>query len=107
MNQFGQTQPIGGVNEKIEGFFDVCASKGKVAEQGVIIPKANTHNLMLRQDVIDAVAEGRFFIWAIEHVNEAIALLTGLHVDSKNDAGEYGKDAVFGLIEARLRALRS
>lgn len=107
MNQFGQTQPIGGVNEKIEGFFDVCNHKGGVGGQGVIIPKANVHNLMLRQDIIDAVAEGQFYIWAIEHVNEAIALLTGLHVDSKNDAGEYGKDSVFGVVEARLRALRN
>jgi len=107
MNQFGQAQPIGGVNEKIEGFYDVCAHKGDISGQGIIIPKSNIHNLMLRQDIITAVAEGKFYIWAIEHVNEAIALLTGLNVGNKSDAGEYGKNSVFGLVEARLKALRS
>lgn len=65
MNQFGEAQPIGGVNEKIEGFYDVCAIKGRTAQQGVIIPQSNVHNLMLRKDIVEAVEKGEFHIWAI------------------------------------------
>ncbi len=74
MNQFGQAQPIGGVNEKIEGFFDVCGIKGRTSKQGVIIPRTNVHHLMLRKDVRQAVEKGTFHIWAIDHVSEAIEL---------------------------------
>ncbi|MGL5358617.1 MAG: Lon protease family protein, partial [Shewanella sp.] len=75
MNQFGEAQPIGGVNEKIEGFFDVCAIKGRLPSQGVIIPAANINHLMLRKDIVAAVAQGQFHIWAISHVTQAMALL--------------------------------
>lgn len=76
MNQFGEAQPIGGVNEKIEGFFDVCQIKGRHKYQGVIIPKTNGHHLMLRQDIVDAIDRGSFHIWAINHVTEALQILT-------------------------------
>ncbi len=77
MNQFGEAQPIGGVNEKIEGFFDVCTLKGPNHQQGVIIPAANSQNLMLRKDVVLAVEKGEFHIYAVSHVSEALSLLSG------------------------------
>ncbi len=106
LNQLGEAQPIGGVNEKIEGFFDVCKIKGRQSSQGVIIPMANKHNLMLREDIIDAVAKNEFHIWAVQHVNEAVELLTGRAVGTKTDTGTYPEDSVFGITMARLEVLR-
>lgn len=97
MNQFGHAQPIGGVNEKIEGFFDVCVNKQTLKGQGVIIPKANLHNLMLRKDIILAIEKQQFNIWTIEHVKDAIAILTS-HVDEPEQP--------FDLVHRRLNALR-
>ncbi|USD66986.1 ATP-binding protein [Vibrio sp. SCSIO 43136] len=107
MNQFGEAQPIGGVNEKIEGFFDVCAIKGRNNQQGVVIPKSNVHNLMLRQDIVKAVEKGEFHIWAIEHVSEAIELFTGKTVGEPELDGSYPVDSVFGIAQAKLNALKS
>ncbi len=106
MNQFGESQPIGGVNEKIEGFFDVCAIKGRTSEQGVIIPRSNVHNLMLRPDIVKAVDKGEFNIWAIEHVTEAIELFTGKEAGTPSLEGSYPIDTVYGIAQARLNALR-
>ncbi|MGC9423537.1 Lon protease family protein [Vibrio sp.] len=106
MNQFGQAQPIGGVNEKIEGFFDVCNIKGRHDHQGVIIPRANMHNLMLRNDIVKAVEKGEFHIWAIEHVTEAIELFTGKPAGIATEDGSYPVDSIFGLAQAKLNALR-
>lgn len=106
MNQFGQAQPIGGVNEKIEGFFDVCKLKGRHSDQGVIIPKSNVKNLMLRQDIIDAVTKETFHIWAIEHVTEAIELFTGKAAGVVSDEGSYPISTIFGIAQAKLNALR-
>lgn len=78
VNQFGQVQAIGGVNEKIEGFFDICHARGLNGGQGVVIPAANVRHLMLRQDVVQAVSEGRFHIHAVEQVDEALECLTGM-----------------------------
>ncbi len=75
VNQHGQVQPIGGVNDKIEGFFDVCQARGLTGDQGVLIPRTNVKHLMLRPDVVDAVAAGKFHVYAMETVDEAIALL--------------------------------
>ena len=86
VNQLGEIQPIGLVNEKIEGFFDLCNARGLTGEQGVLIPAANVKNLMLRQDVVDAVSLGRFHIYPVETVDEGIELLTGI------EAGERGED---------------
>lgn len=77
INQFGQVQAIGAVNEKIEGFFDICRARGLTGEQGVVIPAANRRHLMLRQDVVQAAADGRFHIYAVENVDQALELLTG------------------------------
>ncbi|MEF1254904.1 MULTISPECIES: Lon protease family protein [unclassified Vibrio] len=106
MNQFGESQPIGGVNEKIEGFFDVCTIKGRSNQQGVIIPRSNMHNLMLRPDIVKAVERGEFHIWAIDHVTEAIELFTGKPAGEPSDEGSYPIDTVFGIAQAKINALR-
>ncbi|WP_261818075.1 Lon protease family protein [Vibrio gallicus] len=106
MNQFGEAQPIGGVNEKIEGFFDVCAIKGRHASQGVIIPQSNVQNLMLRKDIVAAVERGEFNIWAIGHVTEAIELFTGKQAGVPSDEGSYPIDTIFGIAQAKLNSLR-
>lgn len=105
MNQFGESQPIGGVNEKIEGFFDVCNIKGRKNSQGVIIPVSNIHNLMLRPDIVEAVRKGRFNIWAISHVNEAIELLTGIEVGKADKKGVYNPKSLLGKAQLRLKPL--
>ncbi|KXZ40500.1 lon-related putative ATP-dependent protease [Alkalithermobacter thermoalcaliphilus JW-YL-7 = DSM 7308] len=81
ISQKGEIQPIGGVNEKIEGFFDICKLKGLTGKQGVIIPKQNVKNLMLKDEIIEAVKEGKFHIYAIGHVNEGLEILTGMSID--------------------------
>ncbi|WEM45476.1 AAA family ATPase (plasmid) [Photobacterium sp. DA100] len=106
MNQFGAAQPIGGVNEKIEGFFDVCAIKGRTPGQGVIIPQSNVHNLMLRKDIVDAVDKGEFNIWAISHVTEAIEILIGQVAGQAGLDGIYPVDSVLGQAQLKLNALR-
>jgi len=100
VNQLGQVQAIGGVNEKIEGFFDVCAQRGLTGEQGVIIPAANAKNLMLRSDVVEACARGLYRVWTIDEVDEGLEILTGV------PAGERGADGRFvpGSINARVAA---
>lgn len=91
VDQFGRVQAIGAVNDKIEGFFDVCSQRGLSGEQGVIIPAANVPHLMLRQDVVDAVAAGRFQVWAVETVDEALELLTGVAVGTPDTAGSIAQ----------------
>ncbi|MDZ7773500.1 MAG: AAA family ATPase [Balneolaceae bacterium] len=102
VNQHGQIQPIGGVNEKIEGYFDVCSKKGLTGEQGVIIPKANEKNLMLRSDVVEAVEEGRFHIWSIETLDEGMELLTGMTAGEEQPDGSFPEDTVNHLIREKL-----
>jgi len=102
VNQHGQVQPIGGVNEKIEGFFDVCKRKGLTGEQGVLIPHTNVEHLMLRHDVVEAVAEGRFHIYPIETVDQAIEMLTGISAGELNKQGKYPKGSVNYQVAARL-----
>lgn len=104
MNQFGQVQAVGGINAKIEGFFKVCHEQGLTGKQGVIIPCANIQNLMLSPQIIDAVQNQKFHLYAINHVNEALALLTGCDIDRKNSKGKYQKDTLFGKISKRLKS---
>ncbi len=78
INQKGEIQPIGGVNEKIEGFFAVCRNRGLTGDQGVIIPQINVKNLMLKKEVVDAVKEGKFHVYAVKTVNEALEIMTGM-----------------------------
>ncbi len=103
INQMGEVQPIGGVNEKIEGFFDTCKMAGLTGQQGVLIPRRNVGNLMLRGDVIEAVAKGRFRIYAIGHVDEAMELLTGLTAGKRSGNGAFEDGSVNANVEMRLR----
>ncbi len=105
VNQRGQVQPIGGVNDKIEGFYDVCFARGLTGDQGVVIPRSNVKHLMLRQDVVDAVVEERFHLYAVETVDEAISLLTGVPAGELNEAGEYPAGTVNQRVAARLEEL--
>lgn len=103
VNQNGEVQPIGGANEKIEGYFEVCRLKGLTGKQGVMIPAANVRNLMLKQDVVDAVREGEFHIWAVSTIDEGIEILTGKQAGARNDSGEYPEDSINYLVDRRLR----
>ncbi|MBK7364528.1 MAG: AAA family ATPase [Nitrosomonas sp.] len=102
VNQLGQAQAIGGVNEKIEGFFDICVARGLTGQQGVLIPVSNVKHLMLRQDVIDAVAKGLFSIYAVENVDQAISLLTGISAGEMDEKGVYPDGTINYLVIERL-----
>jgi predicted ATP-dependent protease len=103
MNQRGDIQAIGGVNEKIEGFFDTCRIYGLTGTQGVLIPSANVEDLMLREDVLDAVASGNFHIWPISRIEHGIELLTGVKAGSRNGDGVFPAGTVFAKVDDRLR----
>ena len=103
VNQKGEIQPIGGANEKIEGFFKVCKSKGLTGEQGVLIPHQNVKNLMLKDEVIEAVAEGSFHIHAVKTIEEGIELLTGVPAGMLDADGDYEKETVFGKVVEQLK----
>jgi len=103
MNQRGQVQPIGGVNEKIEGFFKVCKAKGLTGRQGVIIPAQNEQDLMLQRDVVEAVEKGRFHLWSIKTVEEGLALLTGKTV-GKRARGKFTPGSIYAKVDERLHA---
>lgn len=94
INQFGEIQPIGGVNEKIEGFFDVCKHQGLTGDQGVIIPRTNVADLMLREDICQAVEDGNFNVWAVDTVDDGIEILTGIKAGVLDKHGHYPKGTV-------------
>ena len=94
VNQFGEIQPIGGVNEKIEGFFDVCKHRGLTGDQGVIIPRTNVSNLMLREDILTAVDEGKFHVYAIDTVDDGIEILTGIKAGQMDKSGKFPRGSV-------------
>ncbi|MEQ1887945.1 MAG: ATP-binding protein [Alphaproteobacteria bacterium] len=104
VNQHGQVQAIGGVNEKIEGFFDICAARGLTGAQGVLIPSANVKHLMLRQDVVDAVGAGRFHVHAIDTIDQGIAVLTGITAGEPQADGRYPIGSINARVAARLAA---
>jgi predicted ATP-dependent protease len=105
VNQFGDVQAIGAVNEKIEGFFDICNARSLTGEQGVLIPEANVKHLMLRADVVEACARGRFAIHAVKTVDEAIELLTGMPAGEANEEGMVPVGTVNFLVAAQLADL--
>jgi len=105
MDQNGDVQPIGGVNEKIEGFFELCKSRGLDGSHGVIIPQKNVINLMLNQDVIDAIEEGQFRIYAIDTMEEGMEILTGMKTGALSEDGTYLEGSINFLIEQRLTAI--
>ncbi len=102
VNQLGEIQPIGGVNEKIEGFFKICRAKGLTGEQGVIIPKANVRNLMLDDEVIEAVKKGQFHIYPVATIEEGIEILTGKRAGKRQKNGKFPKGTVFEAVERKL-----
>jgi lon-related putative ATP-dependent protease len=104
VDQHGRVQAIGGVNEKIEGFFDVCAARGLTGTQGVLIPHANAQHLMLRSDVVAACAAGRFAVYPVRTIDEGIGLLTGREAGERGGDGRYPQDSVNRLVEDRLAA---
>jgi lon-related putative ATP-dependent protease len=106
VNQFGEVQPVGGVNEKVEGFYDACEILGLTGDQAVIMPATNQPNLMLSKKVVDAIRAKKFNIYTVRSVDEALALLIGEHPGKINGKGEYPKKSLFGLILANFEELR-
>lgn len=104
INQHGHIQAVGGINEKIEGFFDVCQKRGLTGEQGVIIPQANVAHLMLKKEIVDAAKKKKFHIYAIEHVDEALELLTG---QKAGHGVRFAKNSIYEKAAKRLKALKS
>lgn len=102
INQRGDVQPVGGVSEKVEGFFRVCRQLDLTGTQGVIIPRTNQDELMLHQDVVEAVSAGRFTVWAVDHIDDAIALLFGLPAGVRDESGRYPADSLHGQTQMRL-----
>jgi len=102
VNQRGEVQPIGGATEKIEGFFDVCKAKGLTGDQGVLIPRTNVKNLMLRPEVVEAVRSGQFHIYPVGTIEQGIELLTGVPAGERGEDGAYPEGTVFGAVEQRL-----
>jgi lon-related putative ATP-dependent protease len=104
VNQYGDVQAVGGVNEKIEGFFDLCRARGLTGTQGVLIPRANMRHLMLREDVVEACARGEFHVYPVADIAAGIECLTGVPAGTRDAQGRFPEDSVFGRAEARLRA---
>ncbi len=104
VNQHGQIQPVGGINEKVEGFFDVCSKRGLSGEQGVMIPAANVKHLMLRDDVVRSILDGRFHLWPVETVDQGMEILTGRTMGAQEDGG-FPEDTVNAAVESRLLEL--
>ncbi len=105
VNQFGEIQPIGGVNEKIEGFFDVCMRKDPEGSYGVVIPQSNVKHLMLKAELLAAVETGKFTVYAVETIDEGISILTGVEAGSADKKGNYPKNSINGKVIARLQTL--
>lgn len=102
VNQLGEVQAIGSVNEKVEGFFAICNARGLSGNQGMILPRTNLVNLMLRRDVVRAVTEGRFHLYAVDHVDQAMSLLAGMPAGEADAEGNFPEDSVNGRVTARL-----
>ena len=105
VNQKGEVQPIGGPNQKIEGFHDVCKATGLSGRQGVVAPSRNRHNLMLRKDVVESVRAGSFHIYTVETVDQAIELLTGGTAGERADDGSYPEGSINARVDARLKEM--
>jgi predicted ATP-dependent protease len=103
MNQHGESQAIGGAHHKIEGFFRTCVQKGGLTgQQGVVVPAANEKNLILRDDVADAVAAGTFHIWSVTNIDEAITLFTGIDAGRLGPDGAFPPESIYGRVMAQL-----
>ena len=102
VNQFGTVQAIGGANEKIEGFFDICDERGLTGDQGVLIPATNVKHLMLHRRVVDAARDGKFHIYPVETIEQGIEILTGMPAGQRGAGGEFPEGSLNRLVEARL-----
>ncbi|HBX56857.1 MAG TPA: ATP-dependent protease, partial [Pseudomonas sp.] len=105
INQFGEVQAVGGVNEKIEGFFRLCEARGLTGEQGAIIPHSNVTTLMLDERVLQAVRAGLFHVYAVRHVDEALSLLVGEDAGTPNAEGQFPLGSVNARVVERLREI--
>jgi predicted ATP-dependent protease len=105
VNQKGLVQAIGGVNQKIEGFYDLCKINGLTGEQGVVIPESNVKNLMLREDVVDAIKDGRFHIYPVKTIDEGIEVLTGVPAGELQEDGSYPEDTINYLVQRKLNKM--
>lgn len=105
VNQKGEVQPIGGANEKIEGYFEVCKMRGLDGKHGVVIPQSNVRNLMLKQEVIDAVKAGKFHIYPVSTIEEGIEVLTGVLAGKPLPNGGYEENTIYGLVDKRLKEM--
>jgi ATP-dependent Lon protease len=103
VNQKGEIQPIGGVNEKIEGFYDVCKYKGLTGKQGVMIPARNKVDVMLREDVVADIEAGKYHVYAIKSIDEGLEVLTGMKAGKRRKGGGFSKGSIHGLVDQRLR----
>jgi lon-related putative ATP-dependent protease len=102
VDQHGEVQAIGGVNEKIEGFFDLCAARGLTGEQGVIIPESNVKHLMLRPDIVEAAKNGQFHVYSVRTIDQGLTLLTGTDAGERNDQGKFPDGTVNALVQQSL-----
>jgi predicted ATP-dependent protease len=103
VNQRGEVQPIGGVNEKAEGFYDLCKAAGRLGSTGVMVPASNVHNLMLKPEIVEAVRAGRFHVYAVHTIDEGLEILTGKPAGERDADGAFPPDSVNGRVQARLR----
>jgi predicted ATP-dependent protease len=105
VNQKGEIQAIGGVNQKIEGYYEVCKLKGLNEEQGVMIPETNVKHLMLKEEVVEAVKKGDFKVWSVSHIDEGIEVLTGTKAGKKLKKGGFSKDSIKEKVDKRLKEM--
>ena len=105
VSQKGEIQAVGGVSKKIEGFFDVCKERGLTGEHGVIIPAANCRDLMLKDEIIDAVKDGKFHVWSVEKVEDAIKILTDMEAGEADEKGNFSEETLFYLVDKKLEEL--
>jgi predicted ATP-dependent protease len=104
VNQLGEVQAIGGVNEKIEGFFDICRARGLNEQQGVLIPRSNVQHLMLREDVVEAVRHGQFAVHPVATIDEGIEILTGVKAGERGPEGRFPAGTINRLVEDKLKS---
>ena len=105
VDQQGRVQAVGGVNEKVEAWYELCAAQGLVGTQGVVLPASSVHGLQLRPEVVDAVSQGRFHLYSVRHVDDAVALLSGLSAGRLSAKGRWSRGSVNARVAARLALL--
>ncbi|MDH3442168.1 MAG: ATP-dependent protease, partial [Gammaproteobacteria bacterium] len=102
INQLGRVQVVGGINEKVEGFFEICKRRGLNGTHGVIIPRDNVKHLMLREEIVRAVNDGQFSVYAVKDIDEAITLLTGIEAGKRDEEGQFPEDSVNAKVDEKM-----